>query len=138
MTESEYTNEQLIDFMYDVMDWRDVVDHPMIYAVIEALKERHAYRAIGTVEELNALKQWKSDIIESFSKYDVNSVDELMKRFKELAEKAEPKKPNKIERKRDEYGFIYQLGECPLCGKMVTDDRQCCDCGQRLDFGEEK
>ena len=50
-------------------------------------------------------------------------------------EKQIAKKPNKIERKRDEYGFIYQLGECPLCGKMVTDDRQCCDCGQKLDWG---
>lgn len=37
---------------------------------------RH-YSAIGTVEELKAIKQWKADIIESFSKYDVNSVEEL-------------------------------------------------------------
>ena len=51
MTENEYTNEQLIDFMYDVMDWRDVVDQPMIYAVIEELKEIQQYRAIGTVEQ---------------------------------------------------------------------------------------
>lgn len=51
-------------------------------------------------------------------------------------EKQIAKKSNKIERKRDEYGFIYQLGECPLCGKVVSDDRQCCDCGQRLNWEE--
>ena len=51
-------------------------------------------------------------------------------------EKQIAKKPNKIERKRDEYGFIYQLGECPLCGKVVSDDRQCCDCRQKLDCSE--
>ena len=51
-----------------------------------AIEKLRDYENIGTVEELKAIKQWKSDIIESFSKYDVNSVDELMKRFKELTE----------------------------------------------------
>jgi len=52
MTENEYTNEQLIDFMYDVMDWNDAEDEPIIYEIIEALKEIKQYRAIGTVEEV--------------------------------------------------------------------------------------
>lgn len=42
--EREYTNEELIDFMYDVMDWRDSEDLPMIYGVIEELKKMKAYR----------------------------------------------------------------------------------------------
>lgn len=54
--------------------------------VIKMIERLEEFEAIGTVEEFKAIKQWKSDIIESFSKYDVNSVDELMKRFKELTE----------------------------------------------------
>lgn len=57
--------------------------------VIKMIERLEEFEAIGTIEEFKAIKQWKSDIIESFSKYDVNSVDELMKRFKELTEKAE-------------------------------------------------
>lgn len=87
---------------------------------------RH-YSAIGTVEELKAIKQWKSDIIESFSKYDVNSVDELMKKFKEMTEKAEPKKPRW-------HGHHF----CPNCNSIVYvncgKDIYCPKCGQRLDW----
>ena len=54
--------------------------------ICEALQEYPKFKAIGTAEEFKAIKQWKEDIIESFSKYDVNSVDELMKRFRELTE----------------------------------------------------
>lgn len=90
-------------------------------------EELLAYRAIGTIEEFKALKQWKSDIIESFSKYDVNSVDELMKRFRELTEKAEPKKPRW-------HGHHF----CPSCNSIVYvncgKDIYCPKCGQRLDW----
>jgi len=122
MTESEYTNEQLIDFMYDVMDWRDVVDHPMIYAVIEALKERHAYRAIGTVEEIKSFKDdfWKLN--EMCREY---SAIGTIERFRELTEKAEPKKVD------DDYC-------CPVCHTYAKDDEgvageYCPNCGQHLE-----
>ena len=72
---------------------------------IQALEEIQQYRAIGTIEELKALK-----------------------------EKNVAKKPNKVDRKRDEDGFLYKIGECPCCGKLVTDGRECCDCGQKLDW----
>lgn len=52
MMGSEYTNEQMLDFMHDVMDWRDSEDHPIIYAIIETLKQIQQYRAIGLVPEL--------------------------------------------------------------------------------------
>lgn len=93
---------------------------------IEAFDELHAYRAIGTVEEFKAIKQWKSDIIKSFSKYDVNSVDELMKRFRELTEKAEPKKPI-----IDDSGHeVYKL--CPTCRAHLIGTICCGRCGQRI------
>lgn len=47
------------------------------------------YSAIGTAEEFKAIKQWKADITEFFSKYNVNSVLQMTKRFSELTEKEE-------------------------------------------------
>lgn len=91
-----------------------------------------AYEDIGTIEELKAIKQWKSDIIESFSKYDVNSVDELMKRFRELTEKAEPKKA---------IGEKYIEAYCPTCKEVISDGEfwlldeyvhHCNNCGQAV------
>jgi hypothetical protein len=100
------------------------------------------YSALGTVEELKAIKQWKSDIIESFSKYDVNSVDELMKRFRELTEKAEPKKPYIQQVEIDFYE--HDCMECPSCDSFLGyasdckdehyQDNYCPHCGQRLDW----
>lgn len=88
-----------------------MTENEMIGAMIDEAWDEHeelqAYRAIGTIEEFKALK-----------------------------EKSAGKKPNKIERKRDQYGFIYQIGECPCCGKLVTDDRECCDCMQKFDWSE--
>lgn len=36
--EEKYTIEELIDFMYNVMDWQDAEDEPAIYAIIDILK----------------------------------------------------------------------------------------------------
>ena len=95
--------------------------------------------AEAIIELKHLTNQWANDedMYSPFMKYEVDQkfINAVYKAENAL-EKQIPKKPNKIERKRDEYGFIYQLGECPLCGKMVTDDRQCCDCGQKLDWSE--
>lgn len=133
MTENKYTNEQLIDFMYDVMDWRDVVDQPMIYAVIEELKEIQQYRAIGTVEQLKTLQEdyWKlNEMCKEYSA--IGTVEE----FKALKEKSVAKKPI--------YKFEYEDGrkfhDCPICGSYVTHAfeqdhvRYCNCCGQKLDW----
>lgn len=105
--------------------------------VREQEEELDAYQAIGTVEEFKAIKQWKSDIIESFSKYDVNSVDELMKRFRELTEKAEPKKPSEID-EREEESFYYLAFICSTCKNAVTGQpyrpNYCKHCGQHLNW----
>lgn len=108
---------------------------------IKSLEEVEQYRAIGTIEEFKALKQWNSDIIESFSKYDVNSVDELMKRFKELTEKAEPKKPIYGEFDENELGEIIPYkATCPTCGfefefgTWNDEDNHHCECGQRMNW----
>lgn len=134
MTESEYTNEQLIDFMYDVMDWRDVVDHPMIYAVIKELKERHAYRAIGTVEEL---KKMKADYAEAIIDWRQYKKIGTIERFRELTEKEKPKKV-----------IIkpWSSARCPCCDcslservgdgyyQHFTSLERCNECNQRLNW----
>ncbi len=52
---------------------------------IKALEEIQQFRAIGTVEELQAIKQWKSDVIEDFCKYDVSSFEELIRNSRNKA-----------------------------------------------------
>lgn len=92
-----------------------------------AIEKLRDYENIGTVEELKAIKQWKADIIESFSKYDVNSVDELMKRFRELTEKAEPKKYV------EKMVCDTEVWVCPVCGNGIFSGQKYCDeCGQAI------
>lgn len=106
-------------------------------AVMEVVAELKACQAIGTVEELKAIKQWKSDIIESFSKYDVSGVDELMKRFRELTEKAAPKKPT-IERVKFSHNQYADNYKCPTCGaRMISKDETGWYSGRRSKYCEE-
>ena len=72
---------------------------------IQALEEIQQYRAIGTVAELQALK-----------------------------EKNEPKKPTDISKVRDNEGYIGLVGKCPSCGEILEEDTVYCDCGQALDW----
>ena len=62
MTESEYTIDELIDYMYRSLDDSDEEDIPFEKGVITALEKVQQYESIGTIE-----------------------------RFRELTEKAEPK-----------------------------------------------
>ena len=67
---------------------------------IQALEEIQQYRAIGTVEE-----------------------------FKELKEKAEPKKPKMVIR------FGCTTNECTVCGNLLHDNQYFCqDCGTEIDW----
>lgn len=52
---------------------------------IKALEEIQEYRAIGTVEELKFIKQWKSDVVEGFCKYDASSLEELVENVRNKA-----------------------------------------------------
>ena len=68
MTENEYTIDELIDFMYNVMDDSDEEAIPFVKEVIQALEEIQQYRAIGTVEEFKALKEKNISIEECLDK----------------------------------------------------------------------
>lgn len=118
MTENEAIKELERHIQFLKENWKPHPDYNVIEALgmaIKALEEVQAYRAIGTVEEFKAIKQWKADIIEDFSKYDVNSVDELMQKFKEMTEKAEPKKTiEKFKPYSEDVGFSSDM-LCPNC-----------------------
>ena len=82
MTESEVINE-LIDYVAE----NDKISLSFKVATMarEAIEEVQRYRAIGTVEELQTIKQWKSDVIEDFCKYDVSSFEELIRNSRNKA-----------------------------------------------------
>lgn len=63
------------------------------------------YQAIGTVEQLKAIKQWKSDVMEGFCKYDASSFEEIVvnARAKAIDEFAERLKK------------LYQAYDIDLC-----------------------
>ena len=138
MTESERALITLRNALECATD--DVTREDLEFA-IQALEKVQQFEAIGTIEEFKAIKHWKSDIIESFIKYDVNSVDELMKRFRELTEKAEQKKPIYSEFDENELGEIIPYkATCPNCGfefefgTWNDEENHHCECGQYMNW----
>lgn len=105
---------------------------------IVALAEIQAYRAIGTVEELEVLSRIAEEtaeyvkedkkILEAYKR--IGTIEE----FRALREKNEPKKPTDISKVRDNEGYIGLIGKCPLCGEILEEDTVYCDCGQALDW----
>ena len=138
MTENEYTIDELIDFMYNVMDDSDEEAIPFVKEVIQALEEVQRYRAIGTVEELEAMKKGTLSameladiwcVLEDLKKYSAIGTAE---EFKALKEKAEPKKPISI----DEWSEYWK---CPTCGKLAVDNfgckfKFCRECGTKFNW----
>ena len=97
------TAENLMETESNMFKW-DVLRH--LRDFVENFKdELEQYRAIGTIEELQALK-----------------------------EKSVAKKPIDISMVRDCEGYIGLVGKCPCCGEILEDDIVYCDCGQKLDW----
>lgn len=66
---SEYTIDELIDFMYNVMDWQDSEDEPAIYAIIDILKLHKKTE-----------KEITSDLLNEYvdAKHKVNNIEERL------------------------------------------------------------
>lgn len=104
--------------------------------IFDALEELESYRAIGTVEELEARKKSTLSameladiwcILEDLKKYSaIGTIDE----FKALKEKSVPKKP------LDGGEVLEKI--CPTCGSFISKmNNPCyCPCGQKLDWSE--
>lgn len=76
---------------------------------IKALEEVQQYRQIGTVEECRA-----------------------------AVEKQTAKKVKSISQVKDGDSYVGLIGRCPCCGDILEEDTVYCDCGQRLDWGDEE
>ena len=72
-------------------------------------KEIQQYRTIGTVEECRA-----------------------------AVEKQTAKKVKSISQIKDGDSYVGLIGRCPCCGDILEEDTVYCDCGQRLDWGDEE
>lgn len=77
--------------------------------IIKALEELKQYRAIGTLEECRA-----------------------------AVEKQTAKKVKSISQVKDGDSYAGLIGRCPCCGDILEEDTVYCDCGQRLDWGDEE
>ena len=114
-----------------------------IELAIQALEEIQAYRAIGTVEQIRFMQSvcdMSDDMLKSIAdavrarmKYEaIGTVEE----FKDLKEKATPKKPNGISKVYGDY-----FGSCPICNRSAMSClnipyKYCPKCGQALDWSE--
>lgn len=72
-------------------------------------KEIQQYRTIGTVEECRA-----------------------------AVEKQTAKKVKSISQVKDGDSYVGLIGRCPCCGDILEEDTVYCDCGQKLDWGDEE
>lgn len=96
---------------------------------ISALEEVQQYRAIGTPEELQDMKNNYFEALSDWRQYrKIGTLEEC----RTAREKQIPKKPNFTEDK--------EFALCPCCnGNGLADKQEYCDnCGQKLDWSDEK
>lgn len=85
--------------------------HPINAKILtyEDAADWDAYRTIGTPEECRA-----------------------------AVEKQTAKKVKSISQIKDGDSYVGLIGRCPCCGDILEEDTVYCDCGQRLDWGDEE
>ena len=129
------SDEEMFSDSMDIIIDQEFVD--TLYIAIKALGELPQYRAIGTVEELEAASKYLrlvkmcgtvGKVIEECAEY------EEIGTVKECREAMEKQKRKLV---KNPYGtsYIWKAGYCPVCGCGVTarwDYCQCC--GQKLDW----
>jgi hypothetical protein len=113
-------------------------------AHIDLLEELEAYRAIGTVEELKALKNkhiGKDNMVISSSDLMtiLNSDSEELKQYKEVGTVEEFKalKEKHTPMELDEHNFQDEPHHylCPVCRNIVSHNQNYCEeCGQALEI----
>lgn len=114
----------------------EIVHHPecsifseALSISIQALEEVQQYRAIGTPEELQDMKNNYFEALSDWRQYrKIGTVYEC----RTAREKQIPKKPDFTEDK--------EFALCPCCnGKGLSDKQNYCDnCGQKFDWSDEE
>ena len=82
---------------------------------------------------MNKYQRALDELDDGFHNLNNNDVDKIVAVFKELVDKATPKKVE--EPLRLEQGLC---GECPHCTAFVQNSNYCGHCGQKLDWSENE
>lgn len=102
---------------------------------IQALEEVEQYRAIGTAEELQDMKSNYFEALSDWRQYrKIGTLEEC----RAAVEKQTAKKVKSISQVKDGDSYAGLIGRCPCCGDILEEDTVYCDCGQRLDWGDEE
>lgn len=104
---------------------------------IKALEEIQQYRAIGTVEKMQDMKNDYYEAVSDWRQYrKIGTVEE----FKALKEKNNPKIPNYEGDGYYKGQIVLDTWICPNCEKEYEVDYEeydyCPNCGQRIDHSE--
>lgn len=116
---------------------------------IKALEEVQQYRAIGTMEELQTMKEHGG-----FTGIELANIAAMQMKLKEYEaigtpeecrtarEKQIPKNPTPIDYEKyidviDNARFLRGAYWCPNCKCVVKSGSFCSDCGQKLDWSDE-
>lgn len=106
-----------------------------ITVIINALEEIQQYRAIGTPEELQDMKSNYFEALSDWRQYrKIGTLEEC----RAAVEKQTAKKVKSISQVKDGDSYVGLIGRCPCCGVILEEDTVYCDCGQRLDWGDEE
>ena len=119
-----------------------IPNNDVLEVAIQALEEIQQYRAIGTVEDIQSMKdngafsgvELAQIAAMQMKLKDYQSIGTI-EEFKALKEKNEPKKPLCVSMAKDKDKNVGNIGRCPCCNDIVSEDMLRCDeCGQKLDW----
>lgn len=106
--------------------------------IIRALEENRRYRAIGTPEELQDMKNNYFEALSDWRQYrKIGTLDECRK----AKEKQTPQSPTYEGDGYSNGQLVYDTWVCPCCGQTYEvdyDDYEYCPkCGQHIDWSDE-
>ena len=106
---------------------------------IKALEEVQQYRAIGTPEELQDMKNNYYEALSDWRQYrKIGTLEEC----RAAVEKQTAKKPYYEGDGYSDGHLVYDTWICPCCGKHYEVDYDdydfCPECGQRIDWSDEE
>lgn len=116
--------------------WSPNRETKAIDAALKAMDELEAFKELGSYEELKALKEDMWEALEALKMYSaIGTVEEC----KNAVEKMTPKKPARQTKALDHGMYVGDIGRCPTCESIVSEDNDCCDrCHQILDWAGER
>lgn len=126
------TKDDVIEIIKDVT-WKDFGRHPDFpkarEAAIQALNEVEEYRAIGTPEELQDMKNNYFEALSDWRQYrKIGTLEEC----RTAVEKQTARKVT------TNHSWTHYHFFCPVCNMEVNDMKYCPNCGQKLDWSDEE